>query len=323
MHNIGNHNELFARAVKSVVQIYINGSFTLAGVLMVLVVVYTIMNGLVFHDSNHIDFKPIIRAIAITFLIVFYQDIMDTVSGGIAMFTGQFSNSEGIMQKLVKLSEVRPLENPNSMEAEDLGEKISNYLTSAFDITAIISGAFERGVTLVIREIILMLRTVILGFLYLAGPIALAFSLIPKFEGLATKWFQGWLAVQCWAITLTMLDNLVDAYQFGTDDSTLRFIANNLVVIIMYILVPYLTTYFIGGSAAGAFISKVVGTSALVLAAAKSRAIQSPSKIATVPVQQTAGSNQGSPQNHPGYPAEGANRLKQRNNSIQVQTTDQ
>ena len=323
MHNIGNHNELFAQSVKSVVQIYINGSFTLAGALIIIVVIYTIMNGLVFHDSNRIDFKPILRTIAITFLIVFYQDIMDVISGGIAMFTGQFSNSEGIVKKLVKLSEVRPLENPTTMEAEDLGEKIGNYLTSALDITAMISGAFERGITLVIREIILMLRTIILGFLYLAGPIALAFSLIPKFEGLSVKWFQGWLAVQCWAITLTMLDNLVDAYQFGTDDSTLRFIANNLVVIIMYILVPYLTTYFIGGSAAGAFISKVVGTSALVLAASKTLAKQRPSSSAVDSSNSNVGPNHGTNSRPSNQEAQQPGHLQNRNNTIQVQTIDQ
>ncbi len=319
MHNIGDHNELFALAVKNVVQIYINGSFTLASVLIMLVVVYTIMNGLVFNDSNRMDLKPIIRAIAVIFLIVFYQDIMNAISAGIAMFTGQFVNNESIVQKLVKLSEVRPIENPANIETEDLGEKISNYLTSAFDITAVITGAFERGITLVIREIILMLRTIILGFLFLAGPIALAFSLIPKFEGLAIRWFQGWLAVQCWAITLTILDNLVDTYQFGTDDSTLRFIANNLVVIIMYILVPYLTTYFIGGTAAGSFISKVIGTAAIFLAAAKSRKSSGGKQILRIPIQQSIGTNKEASQDPGANKTEEAPRLKQRNNSIQVQ----
>jgi len=323
VHNIGNHNELFAQSVKSVVQIYVNGSFTLAGALIIIVVIYTIMNGLVFHDSNRIDFKPILRAIAITFLIVFYQDIMDVISGGIAMFTGQFSNSEGIVEKLVKLSKTKSIEDPATMEVENLGQKIGNYLVSALDITAMISGAFERGITLVIREIILMLRTIILGFLYLAGPIALAFSLIPKFEGLSVKWFQGWLAVQCWAITLTMLDNLVDAYQFGTDDSTLRFIANNLVVIIMYILVPYLTTYFIGGSAAGAFISKVVGTSALVLAASKTMAKQRTARNIAGSNNRNANSSHGTNPSQSSQNAQQASHLQHRNNAIQVQTIDQ
>jgi hypothetical protein len=120
-----------------------------------------------------------------------------------------------------------------------------------------------------------------------------------------------------------MLDNLVDAYQFGTDDSTLRFIANNLVVIIMYILVPYLTTYFIGGSAAGAFISKVVGSSALVLAASKTLATQRTSRSTAGSNGRTAGSNHGTRSSQPDQNTQQPSHLQHRNNTIQVQTTDQ
>ncbi len=269
MHNIGDHNQVFALAVESVVQIYINGSFTLAGVLILLVVLQVVCRGLLLDPSNRIDFKPLFRALAVIFVIYFYSDIMSAVSSGIAMFTAQFSTDQDIVQKLVELSEARSLAEPAESDAQNLTEKITGYLTGAFDITAILAGALERGFSLIVREIILTLRTIILGFLFLAGPIALAFSLIPQFESLATRWFQGWLAVQCWAITLTILDNLVDAYQFDTDDSTLRFIINNLVVAIMYVLVPYLTSYFIASTSSGTFLSKVVGTAALVIAGGK------------------------------------------------------
>jgi hypothetical protein len=87
------------------------------------------------------------------------------------------------------------------------------------------------------------------------------------------KWFSQYLSVQFWSITLIILDNLVVLY---TDLSKMRtsvmsglslseanekidILLLNIVITVLYFMVPYLTSLFIGQSSTGMFQSRALG----------------------------------------------------------------
>jgi hypothetical protein len=148
-----------------------------------------------------------------------------------------------------------------------------------FSITKyIIDGIVEIGMSGV-RYIILALRDVLVSFLYAVGPLAIALSIIPMFKSLASKWLQSFIYVHFWYLTLAVLDLLFKVYlqsygsisvpssgnselvmnTFSGNDNMTNYLFTNIVVMLCYILVPYLTSFYVGSSHAGAFMSKMVG----------------------------------------------------------------
>jgi hypothetical protein len=98
-------------------------------------------------------------------------------------------------------------------------------------------------------------------------------SVLPGFGKLLMKWFSHYLSVQFWSITLVILDNLVVLY---TDISKMRtsvmsglslseasekidILLLNIVITVLYFMVPYLTSLFIGQSSTGMFQSRALG----------------------------------------------------------------
>ena len=134
----------------------------------------------------------------------------------------------------------------------------------------------QEGVTFLIRYFISFLRTFLLAFLYLVGPVALTISLIPGFQSTALAWFKGFIHVQLWQLSLNILDLLIDGfndYAFsafylapGTDHvPVLVGLAINFVIMISYLFVPTLTNYFIQGGPPSNFLGQISSAAATIL----------------------------------------------------------
>lgn len=162
-------------------------------------------------------------------------------------------------------------------------------------LTTLMEVSFLRIVRLLIENI----RNVLLGFLVIIGPFAILFEMVPMWRGQFAHWFKIYIAVTCWALTLTILDNLyinyneervkyvVDSMKVASEegkyfkdvyDSNMGeggFV--NLLFVIMYIMTPYLTTLYAGGQVAqqlfGAMMSKVIWVGAKAVSAIPSVAL--------------------------------------------------
>jgi hypothetical protein len=147
---------------------------------------------------------------------------------------------------------------------------------SSFNLHEMMQSFVLGGIASIARKLIEIFRQTLLGFLYVVGPIALAISVLPGFGKLLLKWFSHYLSVQFWSITLIILDNLVVLY---TDLSKMRtsvmsglslseasekidILLLNIVITVLYFMVPYLTSLFIGQSSTGMFQSKALGLAA-------------------------------------------------------------
>jgi signal transduction histidine kinase len=144
---------------------------------------------------------------------------------------------------------------------------------SSFNLHDLMQSFVLGGIASIARKLIEIFRQTLLGFLYVVGPIALTMSVLPGFGKLLLKWFSHYLSVQFWSVTLVILDNLVVLY---TDLSKMRtsvmsglslseasekidILLLNIVITVLYFMVPYLTSLFIGQSSTGMFQSRALG----------------------------------------------------------------
>ncbi|EMR00707.1 hypothetical protein ADICEAN_04166 [Cesiribacter andamanensis AMV16] len=118
------------------------------------------------------------------------------------------------------------------------------------------------------------------------------------------KWFQNYLAVQCWSITLIILDNIVVLYRnlsqhqlglmHGLSVSEavekLDMLLITLLIALLYFMVPYLTSLFVGQTHSAVYPARVLATSAgaAILAARGAAAF---SGAGTLPAAASLGSS--------------------------------
>ncbi|QNP54457.1 hypothetical protein H9L05_22420 (plasmid) [Hymenobacter qilianensis] len=148
-------------------------------------------------------------------------------------------------------------------------ESISN-----FTFSGLMTRLFTATTVLIVREVMLFLQQFILGFLYVCGPIAMTLSVIPAFGQLAIKWLQNFLAVQLWGLTFVLLDTMYSFFaqtqqvaggilaSGGLDQSVKdsKFMLMSVGFVLLYGMVPWLTSLFIGSSAAQGFAGQMIGS---------------------------------------------------------------
>lgn len=144
-----------------------------------------------------------------------------------------------------------------------------------------ITGFLQWGFVKVTRLIIEQIRNVLLGFLIAVGPVAILLSILPIWRNMLQHWFQIFVSVMLWALTLNILDHFVINYstnmgQFKQvlEDGTTEYgngIHNwgaesgfvNVVFAFFYLAVPMLTSFYSGKQLAGGFLTmmtnKVMG----------------------------------------------------------------
>ncbi|WP_208133336.1 MULTISPECIES: hypothetical protein [Hymenobacter] len=243
--------------------------------LMGIALLYTIGRGFISGNGLAMDWGPIIKATWIFFLLFFYQSLLDTLSAGIAGFTGVLASHPSAAAALndfhgaavnSQAGTGAVSEGDVVTQAPDMLADIKGFFDS-FSIQGILTRLFTGAVVLVVQQIMKFLQQFILGFLYICGPISLTLSVIPAFGQLGLKWLQNFLAVQLWSLTFVLLDTLYSFYASsmsgaatgGAAGDADLFTITSAAFILMYVMVPYLTSLFIGSSAAQGFAGSMVG----------------------------------------------------------------
>ncbi|MGF7083014.1 hypothetical protein [Mucilaginibacter sp. UYCu711] len=250
--------DVVARQIASVSYTYI------VPIATVIAMCSTVFQGLFSPQDIRFDFTPIFRAVLLMTLIAGYTELAPLLHGALDSLSHSVDSSTAVDDLMVKMQQA--------------GNQNKSFWDS-FSITKyIVDGIIEIGMSGV-RYIILALRDVMVAFLYAVGPLALALSIIPMFRTLASKWLQSFIYVHFWYLTLAVLDMLFKVYlqsygsitiassgnsemvinTFSGNDNMTNYLFTNVVVMLCYILVPYLTSLYAGQSHAGAFMSKMAG----------------------------------------------------------------
>jgi len=177
---------------------------------------------------------------------------------------------------------------------------MGNYLPAIDDVKEVINGAHntwygtvvaflqddtpnflfdivKANLLIMIRTVLEFVKTILASILFIIGPLAIAFDLLPWFNGIAMKWFRNFASVMLWSLTLAILDNFVMDFSqtfidgassssgfwytllAGGDSSDAIYMATNFCFIIMYGCIPILTSWFVGRSTVGSVGSKIIG----------------------------------------------------------------
>lgn len=278
MHNVSD-DSAYINTMLQLAEMIVARCYWLVPLLITAVLIYSISQGLLYGQGVKVDYSPVVRGFVLLIIIFFYGEWMDMISGAIGGFVNFLPQTGNIHESLNEMI--------NHRTGEDLsGDTIQDYIKTIagifqLDFYQLVGNFLSSGVVSIIRRLLELIRQSLLGFLYVCGPIALAFSVIPAFGGLAIKWLQNYLSVQFWSITLVILDNIVALYAIyfteshnssvflGSEFSEINFIVVSIATTILYLMVPYLTSFFIGISHSSSFQSKVMGfglaTSAIML----------------------------------------------------------
>ena len=241
-------------------------------IFLMVVVFNQLFAALVFSQRFRLDVQPIVRGFVILFALTFYTEFLNVISGTLQALSDYIGPDKTFMQKLADMwnlllpgTEGGGL--PSNME--ELYAAFTRLMQ--FDLVNWLLALLEGSFVHVVRKGIEIIRLILLGFLYVVGPLALGFSVIPGFNSLAMKWLLSYLTVQCWSITLIILDTLVTEFNslylngllFSNELGASNFVLVSLIIVILYFMVPHLTAYYLGHSHAAIFQSRVFSTALL------------------------------------------------------------
>ena len=273
----------FLSACDQTLQIVLRACRFITPTFMLIALLYTVGRGFISGNGLAMDWGPIIKAVWIFFLLFFYKELIDTLSSGVAGFTRLFalpggSTAASMMGATISTGD----ELSQKTVVEQATDEIANLLKTitSFSLTNILLQLITGEVVLLIRQIMQFIQQFILGFLFVCGPISICLSVVPAFGQLAMKWLQNFLAVQLWGLSFALLDLLYTFYTtsnstfggvFDTSVTASETDTKQLIVsvafIMLYLMVPYLTSLIIGSSAAQGFVGSVVGMAASAAAA--------------------------------------------------------
>ncbi|WP_135498405.1 hypothetical protein [Hymenobacter elongatus] len=272
----------FLSACDQTLQIVLRACRYITPTFMLIALLYTIGRGFISGHGLAMDWGPILKAVWIFFLLFFYKELIDTLSTGIAGFTRMFATPDGSTAASALGATISTSETLSQKTVVEQGvQEITNLLKTitSFSLTNILLQLITGEVVLLIRQIMQFIQQFILGFLFVCGPISLCLSVVPAFGQLAIKWLQNFIAVQLWGLSFALLDLLYTFYTasnstFGgvfsgpvAAESDTRQLIVSVAFIMLYLMVPYLTSLFIGSSAAQGFVGSVVGMATSAAAA--------------------------------------------------------
>ncbi|WKN44921.1 hypothetical protein [Tunicatimonas pelagia] len=241
-------------------------------IFLMIVLFNQVFAALVFSARFRLDVQPLVRGLVIIIALTFYADFLGVISGTIKALSDFIGPDKTFMQKLADmwnllLPGTQDGGLPSNME--ELYQSFTRLMQ--FDIVNWLLALLEGSFVHIVRKGIEIIRLVLLAFLYIVGPLAIGLSVIPSFNSLAMKWLQSYLTVQFWSVTLIILDTLVSQFNslyfngllFTNELGAANFVLVSLVIVILYFLVPHLTSYYLGHSHAAIFQSRVFSTALL------------------------------------------------------------
>ncbi|MBT9394394.1 hypothetical protein KLP40_14580 [Hymenobacter sp. NST-14] len=258
-------------------------------ILMMMTLTYTVSRGFLLSGSLQIDLGALFKLFFIAIALASYRELAPLIGGMVSAVT------ELIREPLHGKSAYDTLTNmqnamtgtPTGPTPEDVlngDASLTDLLTDAkqqfsqmvdaltnFSIESLLYRFVTQSTVLLVRNIMLYIRMFALGFLFCAGPISIVLSAIPPFGSLWRHWLQNYITIQLWSVTFALLDVLFNAFSdaktIGTGgfnnvlsgQNNAEYLIACIVFIIMYFMVPSMTSWVIGSSAVQGFVGAVAG----------------------------------------------------------------
>lgn len=151
------------------------------------------------------------------------------------------------------------LEQKREADEGGIGSNIKYYFNvlldkmgTIFSLTGILVNWMKEGITIMIRNVVVIVSSALLGFAFAVGPIPIALSIIPAFKDAWQRWLSSMISFGLWGLTVNILDTMsigLSEYIFtsGMDEGNpIRYITVNIVMIVMYLATPRLSNMMLG-----------------------------------------------------------------------------
>jgi hypothetical protein len=280
MNNWGSVDQAFLNMVILLVNtvkqncLFLVPAFLLAGLIV------AIVRSVFSQSQMSIDGSFMLHGILIWCVLFNYIEIIDLVTGGIEGFRDLIPQPGTILDDLNEFSNMalntsRTVSDPNVPTQDKILEFAKGLFDFNFGLLYFVNAALEEGLTMLVRIGLEKIRAMLLAFLTVAGPLSLTLSVFPGMRGIAAFWFKGWFTVHCWSLTIRILDAIIHNYNQAvfanmSDSPTILIdsLVVNIVCMLMYLMVPTLTGYFIAHTNTTGFLSKLAGTAKTVVSTA-------------------------------------------------------
>ncbi|MEL6842252.1 MAG: hypothetical protein AAFP02_03490 [Bacteroidota bacterium] len=259
-------------------------------IILIFLLGHSYARSMFFQEGTRMDYKPLLRGIVLMFVIAFYAEITTVVSAGITGLIQLIPQKPDVMDAIAQMAESTMSSGGDPDPSDGWFDEIVVSFEEALSFTNLVSYALQEGLLYMVRSGVSLVRSMLLAFLYITGPIALVLSMLPGMHNSGLAWLKGFVGVQFWELSIRILDNLVFQYNLYAQanyalSDTGYVIGVNLVALLMYLLIPSMTNYFLNTGAAGGFMSRIAQTGAGVVfmsrsflqragSAGRSRAVQ-------------------------------------------------
>jgi len=242
-----------------------------------------------FFSSHPFNFHSFYTGIILWIFIASYGVVMQNLTNLCNYIIGMVSDPvqdpiTAISSSMNEARVLRMVEYQKNLDQSAQKNKTGNIWQSLKDWTSATWGAMVEGVkstgqdlmasivaifASLARAFIEAVRSILLKFLILIGPLALTLSLNEGFQYISKFWLQKLVSVYLWSLTLNILDHIIIDYYHqvavlpvlnnviglpGKPPET-PYYADQLIVGFMYTLVPWLTSLYLGGFNSGHFLS--------------------------------------------------------------------
>jgi len=270
---------------------------TVVPLLLFTTICLTVVRGFISSGSVQFELGPIFRVMFLYIGLLSYNVLVPQVGnliGGVAQLIKQNAGSGStsaytVLLQLKQAASTQPSAPPTTpgdagSGTQDgtsiitsLGDKIATSFTSLTDMLTpqkFLMGLATDFMTSIIQAIMEFIQSFLLAFLYVSGPIAIAFSFIPGFGGVAKSWLQSLIGIHMWSIAFQIIAGLfvyysaheaaISASSGAAQLANLTGIAQTkyavacIVFILMYIMVPYMSSLIVGSSAADSFVGSAM-----------------------------------------------------------------
>lgn len=254
---------------------------TLAAAMMVINLIWALGRTFLVSSDLTTDYTPVIRAIILTIVLTLYSDLMTIATGMMDVVTSIFSPKDpkevlaSLKAMTAKVDAAYTTANSNLWKDFDLSFDTDKMKKDIEIVLGVIGNTVEmvilklvrliaEGLTLLVRAFVGKMQVLVVVFLSITGPIAILVSMIPGMQGAMGYWFRNLLHAKFWALTIGVLDNIVNFYVDNLIDGHITNMMNNATleerfgavfnlvvvhycVIGAYMATPLLTSAFIGG----------------------------------------------------------------------------
>lgn len=263
-------------------------------IMMTITLVATIGRGYLSGQSLQIDLAPLFKILFIAGFLLSYRTIMPKVGDSIYWVSRAVTGNGAQAQAYTTLESLKPqppgtATPPTPTQVangnQDQPSVISGLADKIASIAGSISGFSMRQwllelatgtIAQLVQVCMLFIQAFLAGFLFVVGPIAFTLSMLPGWGGVMKSWFQSFLSVNLWTVTFAIINKLFAQYsaamaalaatKITTVDQYFAAYASDgqyqvacIIFIIMYLMVPYMTSLIVGSSAAQSFVGAAAG----------------------------------------------------------------